>query len=154
LEKAAGRRAAAASATIWNVTTRLLPHTADLWLEVEAHTLRALFEEFASSLVSFMVEGPVEPREHREVELAADNREALLVRFLNEVNFLLEQEGFLTGAVRFQSLGSKRMKAWLLGEPCQGGRQRLVRSVKAATYHQLSLDRTSRGWRGQVIFDL
>ena len=142
------------SATIGSVVTRLLPHTADLSVEVEAPTKRALFSEFARALTDLMVEGEVRPSHQEVVSLSAADPLSLLVRFLNELIFLWEDRYFLTGDIRFTEWKRLSLQAVFLGEPFSPDRHRVSHGVKAATYHQLQLVRIGRVWRGQVLFDV
>ncbi|MCX5971175.1 MAG: archease [Coprothermobacterota bacterium] len=136
------------------MVTRLLPHTADLSVEVEAPTKRALFCEFARALTNLMVEGEVRPSRQEAVSLVALDQPSLLVCFLNELIFLWEDQNFLTRDVRFTVLKSLSLQAVCLGEPFSPDRHRIWHSMKAATYHQLQLARMGRVWRAQVLFDV
>jgi SHS2 domain-containing protein len=136
------------------VVTRLLPHTADLSVEVEAPTKQALFSEFARALTDLMVEGEVQPSRQETVALSAMDLPSLLVGFLNELIFLWEDQSFLAGDIRFTEWKRFTFQAVVLGESFSPDRHRLMHGVKAATYHDLQLARIGRIWRGQVLFDV
>ncbi|MEI6510315.1 MAG: archease [bacterium] len=136
------------------MVTRLLPHTADMSVEVEAPTKRALFSEFARALTDLMVEGEVRLSRREAISLVAADPPSLLVRFLNELIFLWEDRCFLMKEVRFDEWKRLSLRAVFLGETFCPDRHRLMHQVKAATYHQLQLARIGRLWRGQVLFDV
>jgi SHS2 domain-containing protein len=98
------------------------------------------------------------PEVWRTVRLEADDREALLVEWLNELLFLIEQEGVLFVDFRIQSASDP-------AEPLQD-RATLVANVggaaapvtrahiKAATFHDLQLVKDNGGWSTVITFDV
>ena len=68
---------------------REVEHTADWGLEVWAPDLAALMEEAARGMFELMgIEVSEESRCHRQLEIGADDREQLLVSFLEELLFI------------------------------------------------------------------
>lgn len=99
--------------------------------------------------------GRVEEREQRRLEVTAKDPEALLVRFLNEANFLFETEHFLFKRFVVEELDpNARLVAAGFGEPVDLPRHPVRMVVKAATYHMLEVKRYRGRWRVQVIFDI
>jgi SHS2 domain-containing protein len=142
---------------------QVFDHTADLGLRVEAPSREALFEEAGRAFTALIVEEPdtaVRERERFDVALTAADpadllfdwlhallvafevRHLLLVRFAVELFELDEGEGDL----------HLRGSAW--GEPVDPARHRLVREVKAITYHGLWLRPDGAGWAAEAIVDV
>jgi SHS2 domain-containing protein len=142
---------------------QVFDHTADLGLRVEAPSREALFEEAGRAFTALIVEEPdtaVRERERFDVALTAADpadllfdwlhallvafevRHLLLVRFAVELHELDEGEGDL----------GLRGSAW--GEPVDPARHRLVREVKAITYHGLWLRPDGAGWAAEAIVDV
>ncbi len=99
----------------------------------------------------------VEPVEALEVELAADDRELLLVEWLEELVFRLDSESrlFRRAEVELGEDGGRVvLKATLRGETYDPERHPLKVAIKGVTYHGLEVRRTDRGWRARVIFDI
>ena len=72
---------------------REVEHTADWGLEVWAPDLPGLMEEAARGMFELMaVEVSEESRCHRQLEIGADDREQLLVSFLEELLFIADSE--------------------------------------------------------------
>ncbi len=129
---------------------REIEHTADWELEVWAPDLPALMEEAARGMYELMgVEVSEESRCHRQIELLADDREELLVSFLGELLFLVEDEdlafdGFLL------TVDDTSLVARLEG----GSIVSRSKEIKAVTYHRLEISETKRGLETSIIFDV
>jgi SHS2 domain-containing protein len=91
------------------------------------------------------------------LELDAEDPEALLVDFLNELIFLFDARRFLAGDVEVKriTLGRPaRVEAVLRGETYDAARHSARTEVKAATFHGMHIERTPRGLEADVVFDL
>jgi SHS2 domain-containing protein len=125
-------------------------HTADWELEVWAPDLAGLMEEAASGMYELMgVEVSGESRRHHQLEIGADDREQLLVSFLEELLFLADSEevafdGYLLSLVGTNLLA--RLEGGLI----------LARNkeIKAVTYHRLAIKESRRGLKTRIVFDV
>jgi SHS2 domain-containing protein len=134
---------------------RLLEHTADMGIAAEGETLAALFQQAALGLRQIITATTdIEPRQEVLLEVRGQDREELLVNWLDELIFLVEQRRLLPAVFEIQSASEKRLCARIWGEPLDPARHELEREVKAVTYHQISVERTRSGWRAQVYVDL
>ena len=139
---------------------RMLDHTADVGFEVaEAPTLEDLFDEARKALLMTVFEEPPERGEKdRVVRLSAPDRETLLVRWINELVFLLQGEGFVPvdTNVRIREIdeGGYALKATLSGAPLDLEGYGWQGEIKSATFHGLEVTQGSEGWRAQVILDV
>ncbi len=135
-----------------------LPHTADLGFRVWARTLPGIFYWAARGLVAAMFEGALPPPEgHRTLRLSADDLETLLVRFLNELIFLVLTRGEVPVAVQLSLLpekGACALVARLGVVPFSRVADRFLGEVKSATFHGLKIERTDAGYRAQVVLDV
>ncbi len=130
---------------------REIEHTADWALEVWAPDVGELIRQAALGLealsgMALDLEAPPEPR---EIRLEAPDPETALVEFLNELLFLRDTQGrwfrpqevdYAQGIVRARTLGFPL--------------QQMEKEVKAATYHNLRVERTPQGWRATVVVDV
>ena len=129
---------------------RELRHTADWEIEVWAHDLAGLFEQAALGMYALSgTQLRAQPRHTRTLALAAPDPESLLVRFLAELLYLGEQDGlgFDTFDLR---LDGDRLQAHLSGAPIDIQ----SKEIKAVTYHNLAVRRTSRGLEVRIVFDV
>jgi len=125
-------------------------HTADWELEVWAPGMAELLEEAARGMCELMgVTVSEEARCHRQVEIVADDREQLLMSFLEELLFIADSENLAFDGYML------RLHDGSLMARLEGG-SILTRSkeIKAATYHRLKIDETRRGLKTRVVFDV
>lgn len=134
---------------------RLLEHTADIGFEACGETLQEMFEMAASALMSLMVDlSTVEEREERRIKVDANDREQLLVRFLSELLFLFDAEGFTTCRARVQTMNDHALEVVVKGEKFSETKHEPRLYVKAITYHQLTIQKTSNGFCARVFVDV
>ncbi len=125
-------------------------HTADWALRVWAADLNGIFEQAARGMYRLMgVEPAEEPRAARELEISAADAESLLVAFLSELLFLLEQEQLVFDDFDLEC-SPTHVSARLSGVPCV----RIAKEIKAVTYHKLQIQETSTGLEVLIVFDV
>jgi SHS2 domain-containing protein len=137
---------------------RVIDHTADLGLDIEAVDLGDLFAEAARGFANCITRiGRVEVRRQVSVNVISDDLGSLLVDFLSELLYLFETEGLLFSTVDARVAEHPRgweIEASVGGEVFDTGRHPLKVPIKAITYHQLHLTRSDDGWTARVIFDI
>ena len=138
---------------------RMLDHTADVGFEIEAPTLEDLFDETRRALLMTMFERPPERgEEERPVRLSAADLEILLVRWINELVFLVQGDGFVPADadLRIKEAGEEgfSLEARLTGAPLDLEGYGWQGEIKSATFHELEVTRGSLGWRAQMILDV
>ena len=127
-----------------------MEHTADCGLEVWAPDLPGLMEEAARGLFELMgVEVSEESRCHRQLEIGADDREQLLVSFLEELLFIVDSE-----EVAFDGFLLNLVETNLLARLEGGYIVSRTKEIKAVTYHYLEISETKRGLETSIIFDV
>lgn len=132
----------------------VIEHTADVGIVAHGRDLPELFANAARGMLHFMIKPElVRPTEERMVEVEADDIEALLVAWLNELLIVLNAHSFIPSTFHVEELEPTRLKARLQGETVDPSRHRFSLDVKAATYHALEISRTN-GWSARVIFDI
>jgi SHS2 domain-containing protein len=130
-------------------------HTADIGLAARGGTLEELFANAALGLTDLIVD-PAGLREDTRLELSvsAQDREALLVAWLNELLYALDTRGFVARRCRVVRMSGTGLTAELWGDTIDRARHALRRLVKAATYHGLCITAADGGWEARVILDL
>jgi SHS2 domain-containing protein len=129
------------------VTYRWVDHTAELELHVEAPTPEQVLRDALQALSELFDGGSGEP-ETRNVDLDAPDLAALLVRWLEELVFLADAEGFVPNDADVE-LRESRLRATLRG------RSSATRPlVKAVTYHGLEFEPDGDGWHARVVLDV
>lgn len=137
------------------MTFSLLEHTADMGLDVSAGSRAELFAEAAHGLLHLLGGAPAaRGLETLTLEVAAEEQDELLVNWLNELLFLLENRHFYLAAVTVESCTSTRLRARLTGETLDPQRHSFARDAKAITYHRLLLEQREEDWHAQIYVDL
>ena len=133
----------------------MFPHTADVGLEIRAPDQETLFETAGEALCALLAEpGGIAAREERRIEATGGDREELMVRWLSEILYLHEAEGFLARRFRVTTIASDRLEGIVAGEPYDPGRHVILAQIKAVTYHQIRVAREQDGWSARVILDV
>ena len=128
---------------------RWVEHTAEIELEIEDESPRAVFTEALVALGDLLTgERGREPVTH-EVSISAADLPALLVEWMNELVYLAETDGFIPERVEELHLAGNTLEATVAG---QRGEPRPL--VKAVTYHGLELSKTNGGWSARVVLDV
>ncbi len=127
-------------------------HTADWALRVWGEDRRALFENAARGMLSLAggQADPAQPALRRSFELSAPDWETLLVDWLSELVYLIEDEGAVIDAVYVQQVDDLALRADVTGRP---GRE-FSKHIKAVTYHNLAVQCGPDGCEATVVFDV
>ena len=133
----------------------LFPHTADLGLRVRADDFEGLLADAALGLAAMIAEDAAGSGGERTVRLEIPGRRPdwLLFDWLNELLYLFETERLLPVASRLTH-GPGGVTADVSARRFDPERERLVREVKAITYHGLRVERDADGWIAEVIVDI
>jgi SHS2 domain-containing protein len=127
-----------------------IPHTADLAVRVWGETLQELYSAAGMGLADLLGEVDSDANATiRTIGLEALDAEALLVDWLNELLYLHETTQVVYTSFDFESLSPTSLCATVVGYPLAKRRA----YIKAATYHNLAIERRSRGFEVVVVFD-
>jgi SHS2 domain-containing protein len=133
---------------------REIPHTADLAIEIEEKTMEGVFSQAAEALFDMLVGiENVSPVKKIGLSVAAPDREALLVAWLNELLFYYEAREYVFSRFEFVTLRDTSLVANCFGEE-RASRHRPKREIKAATFNELSISEKGGVWRAHIVFDL
>jgi SHS2 domain-containing protein len=89
------------------------------------------------------------PRVKRRVEVEAADVESLLVAFLSEILYFMEQEHVAFDFFNIQ-ITEPTLRAEMEGAPLLS----LTKAIKAVTFHNLNIRRTDRGYEVEIVFDV
>jgi SHS2 domain-containing protein len=130
-------------------------HDADVGLVVRGRDGRELFAEAGRALFDLVCDlDAVEERRAWDLAGEAENVEALLVDWLNDLVYLFEGEGAVCRRFAFSSWSETGYGARAFGERADPGRHAPRDLVKAATYHGLAVRRGESGFEATVILDV
>ena len=128
-----------------------IEHTADVALRVRGATLAEIFTNTADGMLSLAVEHPPTGMQQPvEVTLEAPDHETLLVDWLSELVYLMEEETFVVSGVESLVIEGNTLHAKVTG----GTGGVLQRHIKAVTYHDLSIEKTESDYQVTIVFDV
>ena len=129
-----------------------IDHTADKALRIFGASLQELFIGAAQGMTDLMVPdgSKVSIDVEKFIELDAIDAEGLLVEWLSELAFWAETEMLVFTQFRIRKLTATHLQASISG----GKVAVLEKHVKAVTYHNLKIIKTSQGLEATVVFDV
>jgi SHS2 domain-containing protein len=132
-----------------------IDHTADLGIIVRGPDVGGLFSNAARAMTELMVTGKLgEKRITREILLEAEDYPDLMVRWLGEVLYLFAGERLIIDTIEIRSLSPTKLGATVAMAGFDPRRHRVIREIKAVTYHQISVERKDGEWEARIIFDI
>lgn len=134
---------------------RFFDHTGDIGMEVFAPSLPEIFKTAAAGMFSILTESrTIHPHLTKTISLKAEVADELLILWLNRLLFLFDTEGWLFSQFEITLPNEKSLQAVVRGERYDPERHEILREIKAATYHRLTLEKRENTWYARVIFDL
>ncbi len=132
---------------------RFLDHTADVLVQCCGDTFENLLIAAAEAMYDVALESVQDSKVNKmEINLSAESKEDLMLRFLQELLFLLDVEHFVCTDFDFHGAGEGELSASVRGYLCEGAER--ATEIKAATYHGLKIEKTESGLVAEVLFDL
>lgn len=133
----------------------ILDHTADAKFRAEGETLEEAFEEVVNAFAEIV--GNSGGEYHHEVEVEAENLEALLFDFLDRLIFLQDSDEVVVANAEKLTIKEKEssysLKASIAVDTIEPGMS-LV-DVKGPTYSEMKVDyEEGAGWVAQAVLDI
>lgn len=131
-----------------------LKHTTDLKLKVFGQNLDELFSNAALALFDCIETrknfAQIPENKSHKIKITSTDLEALLVDWLSELLYLhdLHNENYFN--IKINKLTKKQIIAQVRGIPCHQDKF----DVKAATYHELNIQKTDQGYEAVILFDI
>jgi SHS2 domain-containing protein len=133
----------------------ILDHTADVGIIAYGADIKQLFSNAALALFSLITElEHVEEKLDFRLRVKSEDRDSLLVEWLNELIYCFDVKHVLVHSCDIGSLTNRQLEATCHGEAFDPAKHNIKREIKAATYHMLKMDRNNEGYRAQVILDI
>jgi SHS2 domain-containing protein len=141
---------------------RLLDHTADTAILVWGRDLAVLFQMAARAMLSLVVNpDQVRVTEKSRVAVSAESLEELLLRWLREILYEMEQKGKVFSQVSvekdkfsYKPKGTSKIEGFLGGEALDLERHDICSEIKAVTRHRFDIQRRGPGWEAIIVFDV
>ena len=133
---------------------RLLPHTADIRLEVRGRDLPELFATGVTALFSLLTDRRrVRAVETRILEVSGTDLEDRFFLMLREALLLFAADRFLVRSARGRMKPSG-VTVEVSGEPFDSSRHPAFREIKAVTAHGMAVERIPDGFVARFLVDV
>ena len=149
---------------IQNPGFKIIEHPADTGIAINALSAESLFEIAAAGMFSIICDTKsVEHKLKKIVKLKKSSKlklDDLLILWLEKLLYVHETAGMLFSKFEIKKLKIGQdmcvLDAVIYGEKIDLKKHKVFISIKAPTYHKLSVscDAFGRYWSGQVIFDV
>jgi SHS2 domain-containing protein len=138
------------------MTYALREHTADVAVEATGATLGEAFAAAADGMAAAMCEEVPGTGDRRTVSVTAENRQALLFDYLDELIYERDVRSVLPVAHEATVSNDETAGEWTLRGSYRGVSLAAVdaRDLKAVTYSEMDVSETADGYRVYVVFDV
>ncbi len=134
---------------------RYIDHTSDLGVEIFGKNLEELFANACFTIFDNILNlNSVEAKEKRTVTLRSSNLQDLFMDWLRELIFLFSYEYFVVKKVSKIELKDNTLTAELRGENFDQSRHQVKIEIKTPTYHMFQVEKTEKGYKATVVFDV
>ncbi len=131
---------------------KFLPHTADVKFKAFGKTLNQAFENAALAFSETIAKGDkIKNTKTKEIEVQGQDKENLFYNFLEELIYLFDAENFVTKNAKV-SIKENKLKAKLQGDDAKNYKN--LDHVKAMTYAEMKIKKTTHGWEVQAVLDV
>ena len=128
-------------------------HTADVGIIAYGKTPGELFENAAFGMFSLITAiEKVSEKILISVSIDAHDNEELLITFLNELLYYYSTKKVLFKRFDILKISETHIDANISGVQLSG--HKIFHDIKAATYHNMKIEKTTAGYKTQIIFDV
>lgn len=133
----------------------VLEHTADVGVTGFGQTMAEAFESAACGMFSLVADlDKYEPTESREVVATADDSLNLLERFLSALLVIFDGDALLPLNFEIVEMSDEKLVCLVSCRKMGDDIEWFGPTIKAVTYHQMSVEDSGGEWRARVIFDV
>jgi len=136
-----------------NKNIEIINHTADIGITVRGSTLEEVFINSLKGLYKIMGVKSNGKVDFLEISLKSEKIEDLLVKFLNEIIYYMETKK-ISGEIEKIKIYFKNGEYNLFVKLKMAKIEKIEKEVKAATYHNLNIEKIDDKYKTTIIFDL
>jgi SHS2 domain-containing protein len=141
---------------------KVVEHTADFGVKAWGENPRELLEEAAIGMASQMYDPKtVRSVQKIQIELESESIDELLFRWLKEILYLMEKEGFIFSQFQIETDNFTvknpklySIKAFIYGEKKNTIRHDICKEIKAVTRHGFYVKKNGPWWEANMLFDV
>lgn len=133
----------------------VLDVSGDVGIMAYGKNLEDAFRNAAIGMYSLITDlDAIEEKRSIDISVESHSMEGLLVSWLNDLIFHFDAYGFIGKRIDIQEMGDNKIKTMVTGEDFDAERHEGKLLIKAATYHQLKVEKKGDVWEIDVIFDV
>jgi len=138
-----------------NERFEIVDHTADIAMRAYGSTLKELFQNAALGMFNILadLEG-IKPSTEIAVKVDAIDKEELLIAWLEELLYNFYTKNIIFSEFNITELTDIDLAAKVKGRFIGENRNRLKSEIKAATRHELKIDKKGDRYETQIVFDV
>lgn len=134
---------------------KVVNHTADIAIIVYGEQLSDIYLNSAFALFDLITElDKVDAQERKSFYIEGLDNEDLLIRWLNELIYCFSTDGWLAKEVKLIKLATQDLEAETRGENFNPLKHTLKNEIKAATYHDIKIEKHGSFYQVQIVFDV
>ncbi len=133
---------------------KYIDHTADLGIEVEAHSIEELFINTARAIFETQIKGRISKKEKINFEIRSVSLDELLIQWCRELLYNFAVKGFIPAEYNIKINPDYELKAKLDGDIFDKNKHQIKLEIKNVTYHKLNVKKINDHYLAQVIFDV
>ena len=131
---------------------RFLNHTADIKFQVYGKDLNEIFENAVEAVAEYISRGQkIKTSKGKVIEVFGNDLESLFYKFLDELVYLLDAEDFIAAKAEVTIRGYN-LKAELFGDNASNYKD--FDAIKAATYAEMYIKKTPKGFEAKAVLDV
>ena len=133
----------------------IINHTADISIKAYGKSLKELFENTAFGMFNILadLEGITVSTE-LDIKVEAPDREELLIEWLDELLYNFYTKHIIFCDFNIKELTAKNLTAKVKGRFIGENKNRLKTEIKAATRHNLQIEKKEDTYEVQIVFDV
>ncbi|MBN1353765.1 MAG: archease [Candidatus Omnitrophica bacterium] len=132
-----------------------IPHTADIAIRAYGEDLKELFANSAYAMFDIIADlENLKNSVSIDVNLEAPSKEELLVSWLDELIYNFYTKSIIFSEFDISFINENKLVAIARGRHVGENRNRLKTEIKAATYHNLSINPSEKGYSVEIVFDV
>lgn len=136
-------------------TYEFFDHAADVGIRCQAASVEELFQAAARAMMEWTGPPPGgQDTVSLHVALEAEDREEMLVRWLQELLYLFHHRHLYFIAANSLHVADTALQGELLARPWDQSSCREYQEIKAITYHQLRVYSEGGLWHASIILDI
>ena len=130
---------------------RTFEHPSDIGIEAFGKDIKEVFENAAYGMFGLMFgDTPSGKKENMKFNVEGDDRQSLLVNWLNELLYLYDSRSMIFCEFKITEFNDKMLTAAVSGASFNKNGRTAMTEIKAATYNQIDVSDN----KARIVFDV